>query len=258
MQIVSRDRGFDICYDEKSEEARSLVEEIANNSFFSPTKRSVVVVGGDGTMLEAVHRYSFDGVFLGINCGHRGFLLNDPDIVFGGRLMETYEFPLLEIESDTGWKGWAMGDVYFNRITGQACKIKVSVDGTVIAERIVGDGIVISTPLGSGRFFGPAGGSALHPRLKVIGFAPIVRNLPFQIMPIVFPIDSVFDIELLSPPSEVKGFYDGGDRELPYFSKIRVKKAEQTVKLAFCDGEDFTARLVSKIMKVQEGQDAYN
>src|SRR3989344_2369960 len=132
MQIVSRGKeGFDICFDETSEEARGLVEEIAKDGFLSPIGRLVVVVGGDGTMLEAVHRYNFEPVFLGINCGHRGFLLNDPDIVFGGRLMETYEFPLLEIESDTGWKGWAMGDVYFNRITGQACKIKVSVDGSL-------------------------------------------------------------------------------------------------------------------------------
>jgi len=251
MQIVSRDRGFDICYDEKSEEARSLVEEIANNSFFSPTKRSVVVVGGDGTMLEAVHRYSFDGVFLGINCGHRGFLLNDSDIIFEGRLMQTHEFPLLEIESDTDWKDLAMGDVYFNRITGKACKVKVSIDGAVIAERIVGDGIVISTPLGSGGYFVPAGGSALHPKLQVIAFAPIVRNTPFQIMPMVFPLTSALEVELLSPPEEVKGWYDG--LELPHFKQIKVRKAEKTLKLAFQRGEDFTARLVSKIMKVKEG-----
>ena len=243
---------FDICYDEKSEEARRLAQELTTTHSFPPlAERLVVVLGGDGTMLEAAHHYNFEPVFLGVNCGHRGFLLNDSDIIFGGRLMQIHEFPLLEIESDNGWRDLAMGDVYFNRITGKACKVKVSIDGAVIAERIVGDGIVISTPLGSGGYFVPAGGSALHPKLQVIAFAPIVRNTPFQIMSMVFPLTSALEVELLSPPEEVKGWYDG--LELPHFKQIKVRKAEKTLKLAFQRGEDFTARLVSKIMKVKEG-----
>ena len=36
-----------------------------------------VVLGGDGSMLHAVHRSEASARFLGINCGYLGFLMND-------------------------------------------------------------------------------------------------------------------------------------------------------------------------------------
>lgn len=214
----------------------------------------ILVLGGDGTMLKAVHTLGLRSVFLGINCGHKGFLMNDGEPLeiierISQAKIEIHQFPLLEVKSDTGWKGFAINDVYFNRITGQTCKVNVRVDGVEVAERISGDGIVICTALGSAGYFVPAGGSALHPKLPVIGLAPIVRNVPIQLIPMVFSLSSQLEIRLLSPPTEVKGWYDG--IELPYFEKIKVgeRKGEDKLKLAFWEKEDFTERLVSKIMK---------
>lgn len=146
----------------------------------------------------------------------------------------------------------AINDVYFNRITGKACKVSVKVNGVEIAERISGDGIIISTALGSTGYFVSAGGSALHPQLSVIAFAPVARHTPFQIMPFVFPLESEFEGEvvLLSPPEEIKGWYDG--IEMPYFQVIKIRKARQRIKLAFWPEENFTKRLVEKIMKIPE------
>ncbi len=215
----------------------------------------VVVLGGDGTMLKTVHSYDFRPAFLGINYGHKGYLMNEGEVSeVADRILdekfEIHRFPLLNIEGD-GWKGLAMGDVYFNRITGQTCKVNVKVDGVEIAPRISGDGIVVCTALGANGYFVPAGGSAVHPKLPIIGFAPIIRNMPFQIIPMIFPLQSEFEVTLLSPPEEVKGWYDG-EFELPYFQKIKIKKSKRKVKLVFWEGEDFTERLVRKIMKVQE------
>lgn len=244
---------MEIVFDQDSEKARDALYLIKNCGV--SLEGCVLVLGGDGTMLKAMHQHNFKPVFLGLNCGHKGFLMNDTDGMLAklmNKEFEVYRFPLLEIRTDSGWKGLAM-DVYFNRISGKTCKVKVAVDGAVIAERIAGDGVVISTALGSSGYFVPAGGSAIHPKLQVICFAPIIRNTPFQIIPMVFPVTSTLEVTLLSPPEEVRGWYDSFDLPYPLPKKIRIKRAKQTLRLAFWKGENFTERLVRKIMKVQEG-----
>lgn len=214
----------------------------------------LIVFGGDGTMLKAAHVYKFQPIFLGINCGHRGYLMNDGDASeVADRILnekfEIHRFPLLKIEGD-GWKGLAMNDVYFNRIAGQTCKVNVKVNGVEIAQRISGDGIVICTALGSTGYFVPAGGSAINPKVSAIGLAPITVNTPIQFLPMIFPLSSQLEVTLLSPSEEVKGWYDG--IELPYFQRIKVKKGNRRVKLAFWEGENFTKRQAEKIMRVRE------
>lgn len=240
-----------IVLDEASKKAKALLRLI--KKYPLSLEDCVLVLGGDGTMLRALHQHNFEPVFLGLNCGYKGFLMNNVDGDFMNKLInrefEIHEFPLLEIEAENGWKGLAL-EIYFNRVSGKTCKVKVAVDGTIISERIAGDGIDIATALSSSGYFLPICGTAIHPKLPVICFAPIVRNAPFQITPMIFPIISVLEITLLSPPEEVRGWCDGMD--IPYFKKIEVRKSDKTLKLAFWKGENFTKRLVEKTMKVPE------
>lgn len=241
-----------IVFDKKSEKAREMMKEVKKHALLPDDY--VLVFGGDGTMLKAAHQYNFDPVFFGFNFGNRGSLMNDVDSSLFDKLrdkaFEAHQFPLLEVETDTGWKGLAL-EVYFNRIGPKTCKTEVFVNNAQITERLAGDGIDITTALASGGYFVNLGGSAVYPKLPVICFAPIVRNTPFQIMPMIFPDSSVFEVTLLSPANEVKGWCDGSIK-LPRFQKIFVRKAEKTLKLVFWKEEDFNKRLVEKIMKVPE------
>ena len=254
MKIISKN-GFEVFFDETSDKARTLAVLIAEGCPCScdEARKLIIVAGGDGTMLAALHHYNFEPVFLGVNCGHRGFLLNDDNDTINkiiGRNFEIHEFPLLEIETDRGDKTLAL-EVYFNRISAKTCKVKIAVNGVIVSERFTGDGIDIATALASSGYSVPIGGSAVHAKLPVISFAPMRRNAPFQILPMVFPLDSVFELTLLSPPEEIKGWCDGDEvTELPRFKKMIVRKAAKNLKLAFWQGEDFTARLVNKIMKI--------
>lgn len=242
---------MEIVFDKKSKKAREMLRLIKK---YPVSFEGVLVLGGDGTMLKAVHRYDFDPVFLGLNCGHRGSLMNNIDDHSLERIrdkaFEIHEFPLLEVETENGWECLAL-EVYFNRIGPKTCKTKVLVDGEPIVERLAGDGIDITTALSSGGYFVPLRGSAVHPKLPVICFAPISPNTPFQIMPMIFPGSSVIEITLLSPAREVRGWCSGEVR-MPRFRKLTVRKANRILKLAFWEGEDFNRRLVEKIMKVQE------
>lgn len=241
---------MEIIFDSKSEKARDMLRLIKE---FSVSFNGILVLGGDGTMLKAVHQYDFNPVFLGLNCGHRGSLMNGVDnwlIKIQNKEFEIHEFPLLQVETENGWKSLAL-EVYFNRIGPKTCKTKILVDGAPITERFAGDGIDITTALASGGYFVPLKGSAVYPKLPVICFAPISPNTPFQIMPMIFPDTSVIEITLLSPAKEVRGWFDGAVR-LPRFQKLTIRKAAKTLKLAFWKGEDFNRRLVEKIMKIQE------
>ena len=219
----------------------------------------VVVIGGDGTMLEAKERYwPFGNVSLfGLNFGHKGFLMNDPlpAEAVARRIIEgkfrSFTFPLLKIKTDNGKFFAALGDVYFNRIGGRSCRVNVKVNGVQIAERMTGDGLIVSTALGSTGYNFAAGGPAVFSELPVIVLTPNNIHAPVQLKPIVLPLSSHIVIEILNLyPEEIRAWYDGFD--LPFSKTIEITGGSSGLKLSFWEDEDFTRRLVTKIMKVQE------
>lgn len=239
---------------------RSLERRGSRCGVYPNDAQLVVVVGGDGTMLEAKEKYwpHYQNVsLLGLNFGHKGFLMNDPlspeDVA--QRIVEgkfrPFAFPMLKIKTDDGKLFAALGDVYLNRIGGRNCKINVKVNGVSIADRMTGDGLIISTALGSTGYNFAAGGPAVYSRLPVVVITPNNVHAPIQLRPIVFPLDSKIVVEILNLyPEEIKAWYDGFD--LPFSKTIEITSGESDLKLSFWEDEDFTRRLITKIMKVQE------
>lgn len=218
----------------------------------------IVVVGGDGTMLRAIdcfHAHK-NSLFMGINFGDKGFLMNDAkkDIVerILQKKLKISAFPLLEIESE-GVKTYALNDVYVNRITGRNCHLKIKVvqdniDEVLVEEKISGDGVIVSTALGSTAYNFAVGGPAVHPELPVTILSPINNHAP-QLKPLALPLWCRIEIEILNSKGEVGAWKDGID--LPKLgAKIKVKAASSWVELAFWEGEDFTRRMIEKIMMI--------
>ncbi|HEX6714998.1 MAG TPA: NAD(+)/NADH kinase, partial [Thermoleophilaceae bacterium] len=117
---------------------------------------AAVVLGGDGTMLEALREYAGSGApVFSFNFGAVGFLATiEPDEVDDGirRLLEgdfeTLELPTLAIDPAPG-KRIAVNDVAFLRRSGsRVAQLAYSVRGDEIA-RARCDGLVVSTPVGS-------------------------------------------------------------------------------------------------------------
>jgi NAD+ kinase len=124
----------------------------------------VVVIGGDGHMLDTIRAIRPCVPIIGINAGNLGMLLNDAHPtairtkVSEGTPFDIHLLPLLEIEImglDGKWrpeKYYAFNDVTFGRGFGtRADKIRVEVRGRrprTIPE-VVCDGIVVASPAGS-------------------------------------------------------------------------------------------------------------
>ena len=128
---------------------------------------AVIVLGGDGTMLSAVHR--FPGIpLLGLNLGSLGYLagVEAPHFEDALRALRDGAFALSRRTAITVNGRTALNDVVFSRGTsGHAAVIALSVDGRT-ATRFFADGLVIATPTGSTAYSLAAGGPILLPDSK--------------------------------------------------------------------------------------------
>lgn len=219
----------------------------------------VIALGGDGTMFKAVHAFDFGPTFLGVNLGHRGYLMNRGDAsevadrILDGRF-KILKSPLLEANLVGQGKYLAMNDVYIKpNDTGGSCKVRVKIGGIEISDMLMGDVFLVCSALGSTGYFVPAGGSAIHPKLSAIGFGVGICSFPPRLT-MVIPRSSKVEMTVLSPPDKVKGWCDG-EHELPHFrdlQKIIVKSAHRQVKLAFWEDEKFIKRLIRRITTFPE------
>ena len=119
----------------------------------------IVVIGGDGFMLAAMHRFHNQPVQLyGINAGKVGFLLN-PACQDGSALnakiaaAEVMTLTPLFYQA-TNTRGGEQDGIGFNEITilretRQALNLSIEVDEVTRLLEFVGDGIVLATPAGS-------------------------------------------------------------------------------------------------------------
>lgn len=217
----------------------------------------VVVIGGDGFMLEAVGSRAFQGVFLGLNAGHVGFLLNDvSDWEATAALLEAgrwtvHEFPLLEaritLDDGTEVLRKAVNDVYLERATGQMASMALAIDGHLLVERLAADGVVFSTALGSTAYTFSAGGPACHPELDIMTVTPISPHRP-RLDAFALPRSSHVRVRVLTPERRpVRAVADG--RYTLGVADLEVFYGEETVQLAFLEGHDFTRCMVSKILQ---------
>jgi NAD+ kinase len=218
-----------------------------------------VVIGGDGFMLETIREVGTKHVFLGLNAGRVGFLLNDPeDFEATIEAIENQEwtvhtFPRLAMRAthtDTPepTTALAVNDVYLERMSGQTAHLRITIDHVPVVDRLVCDGIIVSTALGSTAYHFSASGHACHPGVRAIHLTPICPHSP-RMAPLTLPADAKIAIDVISPDKRpVRAVSDGVGYQ--NVSHIEVERADSDVRLAFLDGHNFTTTLVEKILRV--------
>lgn len=135
---------------------------------------AVVVLGGDGTMLSAVHLYP--GVpLLGLNLGSLGYLASVEEAQFDGAVSALAEgrFSISRRTALSVRGVNALNDVVISRgVSGHAIRLDFSVDGRRVT-RFVADGLVIATPTGSTAYSLAAGGPVLMPASQSLVVTPV-------------------------------------------------------------------------------------
>ena len=141
----------------------------------------IVVLGGDGMMLNALHKFHALGKPLyGMNLGTLGFLLNSYSL---GNLPERLEaaipFDIHPLRMEvTDIHGKSHNEIAFNEVsllrqTHMTAKIRVNVNDKQRLDEVVCDGLMLATPLGSTAYNSSAGGPIVPLGANLLPLTPI-------------------------------------------------------------------------------------
>ncbi|MEO5806751.1 NAD kinase [Devosia sp.] len=141
----------------------------------------VVALGGDGLMLQTLHRVMRKGIpVYGMNFGSVGFMMNAlSQIDLLERLaaaQPTQIYPLSMQALDRSGaihSALALNEVSLFRSSYQTAKIQIVVDGEVRLDELICDGILLSTPAGSTAYNLSAHGPILPIEAQLLAMTPI-------------------------------------------------------------------------------------
>ncbi len=153
----------------------------------APAKADVIVaLGGDGTLLQALHKYhKLNKPFYGMNRGSVGFLLN-PYITknLPAALKRAHGVQIkplrMKVRTRDGKKieALAFNEVSLLREERHAAKIGISVDGIERLPELICDGILLATPAGSTAYNLSAHGAIIPLSANVLALTPISAFRP--------------------------------------------------------------------------------
>ena len=190
----------------EAEQARS--ELVARYGEASPEQADVIVaLGGDGQMLQTMHRYLNNRIpIYGMNRGSVGFLLND---YREDQLLERLEKAEINVihplrmtaydKKGAEHRAIAINEVSLFRQIYQAAKLRISVDGRVRLDELICDGVLVSTPAGSTAYNLSAHGPILPIDAPLMVLTPISPFRPRRWRGAILPNEAVVLIEVLEP-----------------------------------------------------------
>jgi NAD+ kinase len=190
-------------------EARQALERLSARygSSHPSSADAIVALGGDGLMLQTLHRHLTDGVpIYGMNRGSTGFLMNDySEEDLRGRLAraEINVIHPLAMRAIDG-KGMMHEALAFNEVSlfreiYQAAKLKISVDGRVRLEELICDGVLVATPAGSTAYNLSAYGPILPINAPLLALTPISPFRPRRWRGALLPNAAKIRFDVLEP-----------------------------------------------------------
>jgi NAD+ kinase len=217
----------------------------------------MVCYGGDGTLLEGVHR--LDGLkisVVGINSGRLGFLAlaqsSEIDEVFeqiANKNLLIEQRTMLAVSGALDGKKqtvYALNEVAVHRLGATMISVDVAVD-SLPTLTCNGDGLIISTPTGSTAYSLSAGGPIVAPTCRCLILTPLSpHNLTLR--PVVAPDSSTISLAIHTRKGEASISVDNRTFAVTDGEKIEVKISEKKIYLAVPHNISFYDTLRNKLM----------
>ncbi len=165
----------------------------------------IVALGGDGLMLQTLHRFMNSGKpIYGMHRGTVGFLMNDfredglPERL--GEAETTLIHPLLMRALDAKGhrhEAYAINEVSLFRQAYQAARLRILIDGKVRLAELVADGVMVATPAGSTAYNLSAQGPIIPINAPLLALTPISPFRPRRWRGALLPDTATVGIEVL-------------------------------------------------------------
>ncbi|MCZ7676948.1 MAG: NAD kinase [Roseovarius sp.] len=167
----------------------------------------IVALGGDGFMLQTLHRTRNLGVpVYGMNRGTVGFLMNDyseTDLIERLDAAEEAVINPLAMRAQTAdgtlHEALAINEVSMLRAGPQAAKLKISIDGRTRLAELVCDGALVATPAGSTAYNYSAHGPILPIGSDVLAITAVAAFRPRRWRGALVPRTATIRFDVLDP-----------------------------------------------------------
>lgn len=202
----------------------------------------VIVIGGDGSLIEVARLVKSEIPILGINMGTLGYLteveISDLDEAIGKILDGNYQIEsrmMLEGSFEKADSDIALNDIVVSRKGDlRVIHFNIYVDGAFL-NSYEADGMIVSTPTGSTAYNLSAGGPIVEPTASMIVLTPICSHA-LNTSSIVLPAEDEIVIEIgegrNGREEEVFVTFDGADVvELRTGDKVTITKSQHETKL---------------------------
>lgn len=219
----------------------------------------VVVLGGDGSILQAARQMDYNQrPVLGVNLGRLGFLAALqptqflelwPSICKGNFLLSSH----LMFETEV-WHGDKLLECRLGlnetSVLGgppyAMLRIDLNVDG-YLATTYSCDGLIISTPIGSTAYNLSAGGPILQNLLQAFVISPICPHA-LTMRPVVDTADRIFELKLLEDYPSCSVVVDGRVvTQLTTRHRVVIRRAKPQFQMITFPGRDDYASLRDKL-----------
>jgi NAD+ kinase len=178
---------FAILASEAEAAQNALAELTSRYETADPDSADVVVaLGGDGFMLETLHRFIGRGLSIfGMHRGSVGFLMNTysaeglPERLAQAETQRLYPLEMHATRADGSCAtALAINEVALLRQTRQIAKVAVSIDGVLRLPELMCDGVMVATPAGSTAYNLSAHGTIIPFGASVLALTPISAFRP--------------------------------------------------------------------------------
>ena len=242
---------FIVDYTKISKESSNRIQ--STYKFFSLSEAdAIVVLGGDGFMLDILKRYQdLDLPFYGINKGTVGFLMNQNQnenlLNKLNQAEETIIYPLkMHAKKIDGSEEdhLAINEISILRSGSQAAKLKIVVDNLVRLEELVCDGALVSTPAGSTAYNYSAHGPILPIDSNILALTAMAAFRPRRWRGALIPSNAKIEFFIKdSKKRPVSAYADS--KEVKNISSVKIESEDDVYyKLLFDKGHGLQERIL--------------
>ncbi|MDJ0949019.1 MAG: NAD kinase [Alphaproteobacteria bacterium] len=193
----------------ETEPAQSALSELRKSyGGIAPDEADIIVaLGGDGFMLETLHRHmDRDVAIYGMHRGSVGFLMNeyaveDLTAKLAAAVPVTVHPLIMRARTVAGAEAQAhaINEVSLLRQSRQAAKVQIEVDGVTRLDELICDGVLVATPAGSTAYNLSAHGPIVPIGAGLLALTPISAFRPRRWRGALLPHTAEVRFEILEP-----------------------------------------------------------